>query len=89
MRKNINRNIAKNLISKYSHLFLDCAEQSALDALETALKRAEATGDLIYNKIADKITQKSQELHQRIMQEQLEMKHNLWSLIKNYQKRNT
>ena len=35
---------------------MDNAKQSAADALKTASKRAEATGDLTGNKIADKMT---------------------------------
>ena len=59
--KNIGKNISKSLTSKYSLKHLDGAEQSAADALKTSSKRviqkkAEATGDLIGNKIADKIT---------------------------------
>ena len=58
--KNIGKNISKNLSSKYSQKLLDHAKQSATDALKTASKRAilksaEATGDLISNKTADKI----------------------------------
>ena len=50
-------NISKNVSSKYSQKLLCHAKQSATDALETASKRAiqkaaEATGDLIANKIA-------------------------------------
>ena len=64
MGKNIGKNISKNLSSKYSQKRLDCTEQSARDALKTASKKAiqntaEATGDLIENKIADIITKVS------------------------------
>ena len=53
--------MGKNLSSKYSQKFMDHAKQSATDALKTGSKRAfqktaEATGDLIGNKIADKTT---------------------------------
>ena len=56
MEKNIGKNISKNLSSKYSHKLLD----HATDALKVASKRvikktAEANGDLICNKIADRI----------------------------------
>ena len=49
---------AKNI--KYSQKLVDGAKKSAIDALKTASERAiqktaEATGDLIGNKIADKI----------------------------------
>ena len=58
------RNINKNLNNKYSQKLLGHAKQSAADALKTSSKRvirkrAEATGDLIGNKIADKITRVS------------------------------
>ena len=57
---NIGKNISNNLSDKYSQKLLDHAIQSATDAFETASKRAiqetvEAGGDLIGNKIADKI----------------------------------
>ena len=60
MGKNIGENISKSLNSKYSQKLLDHANQSTADAFETSSKRviqktAEATGDLIENKIADKI----------------------------------
>ena len=57
------KNIGKSLSSKYGQNFLDSVKKSTADAycIETASKRAiqktaEATGDLIGNKIADKIT---------------------------------
>ena len=51
----------KNLSNKYSQKLLDTAKKSITDTVKTASKRAiqetaEATGDLIGNKIADKIT---------------------------------
>ena len=51
--------MSKNLSGKYIQKRLDHTKQSATDAPKTALKRAiqktaEATGDLIGNKIADK-----------------------------------
>ena len=56
--------------------------KSAIDAFATASekaikKTAEATGDLIGNKITDRIT-KSQKFHNRIFQKQLKL-----SMIKN------
>ena len=56
MGKNIDKNISKGLSGKYSQKLLDHAKQSATDALKTSSKRfiqktAEATGDLIANKI--------------------------------------
>ena len=55
--------------SKYSQKLLDHAKQSATDAFITASKRAiqnttEATGDLIGNKITDKITKVSKNSQQ-------------------------
>ena len=55
------KNIGKSLSNKYGHKLLDGAKKSATDAIKTASKRAiqktaEASGDLIGNKIADKIT---------------------------------
>ena len=52
---------AKNLSKKYRQKPLDSAKKSTIDAIKTASKRAiqktaEATGDLIEGKIADKIT---------------------------------
>ena len=44
------------LSSKYGHKRLDNVKKSTKDAIKTASKAAEATGDLICNKIADKIT---------------------------------
>ena len=61
MSKYIRKNTSRNLIGKYSQKLIDHAKQSATDALQTVSKTAiqktaEATGDLIGNKIADKIT---------------------------------
>ena len=61
MGKNIGKNISKNLRGKYNQKLLDHAKQSATDAYKTVSKRsiqktAEATDELIGNKIADKIT---------------------------------
>ena len=55
------KNIGKNLSNKYSQKFIDTAKKSTTDAIKTPSKRAiqktaEAIGDLIGNKIADKIT---------------------------------
>ena len=61
MSKNITKNITKILSSKYRQKLLYHAKQSAVDALKTISKRAiyktaEATGELIRNKISSKIT---------------------------------
>ena len=55
------KNMGKSLSNKYGKKPLGCVKKSAIDAIKTASKRAiqktaEATGDLIGNKIADKIT---------------------------------
>ena len=55
------KNIAKNLSNKYGQKLIDSAKKSKTDPIKTASERAiqktaEATGDLIGNKIADKIT---------------------------------
>ena len=52
--------MGKNLSNKYGQKVLDSIKKSTTDAIKTASKRAiqntaEATGDLIGNKIADKI----------------------------------
>ena len=56
----MNKNISENLSSKYSKKLLDHAKWSATDANKTISKRviqkiAEATGDFICNKIANRI----------------------------------
>ena len=53
--------MGEKLSSKYGQKLLDSAKKSTTDAIKTASKRAiqktaEATGDLMGNKIADKIT---------------------------------
>ena len=55
------KNICKNLSNKYGQKRVDTSKKSPTDALKTASKRsiqktAEATGDLVGNKIAEKIT---------------------------------
>ena len=60
------KNVGKNISNKYSQKLFDCAKKSATDAIKTVSKgaiqkTAEATGDLIGNKIADKITSTSTE----------------------------
>ena len=71
MVKNIGKNISKSLSGKYSpgmlavrQKLLHHAKQSATDAFKIASKRAiekttEATGNLISNKFADRITKLS------------------------------
>ena len=55
------KNMGKSLSNKYGQKPFDSAKKSTMDAIKTASKRAiqktaEATGDLIGNKIVDKIT---------------------------------
>ena len=64
MSKNVGKNKSKNISSKYSKNVLDHAKQSTTDALKidskrTIQKTAEATGDLIDNKTADRIIEVS------------------------------
>ena len=52
---------ARSMSNKYGKKLVDTANKSATDAIKTTSKRAiqktaEATGDLVGNKIADKIT---------------------------------
>ena len=55
------KNTGKSLSNKYGQKLFDSSKKSATDAIKIASKRAiqktaEATGDLIGNKVADKIT---------------------------------
>ena len=55
------KNMGKSFSNKYAQKLLDSAKKSTTDAIKTASKRAiqktaEATGDLIVNEIAHKIT---------------------------------
>ena len=74
---------ARNLNNKYGHKLVDSAKKSATDAFKIASKRAiqktaEPTGDLISNKIADKITSYSKKPQQ--------MNHTQMMLAMKYQK---
>ena len=62
--------MGKSLRNKYSQKLSDTAKKPTADAIKTASRRAiqkmpEATGDLISNKIADKITSVSTELYSK------------------------
>ena len=68
------KNMGKSLSNKYGQKFLDNVKKCRTDAIKIASKRAiqktaEATGDLIGNKIFDKITRVSKksamELHSK------------------------
>ena len=55
------KNMGKHLSNKYGQKLLDSAKRSTTDAIKTASKRVnqktvEATGDLIGNKIDEKVT---------------------------------
>ena len=55
------KNMDKNLSNKHDQKLLDSAKKSTTDAIKTGSKReikktGGATGDLIDNKVADKIT---------------------------------
>ena len=72
--RNMGKNINENLSSKYNQKTLDHAKKSAADSRKTASKRtiqkpAEATGDLIGNKITDKIAKVSKSYHRIIQKE--------------------
>ena len=56
----LTKHMGKSLSSKYGQKLLDNTRKSTIDAIKTASKKAiqktsEATGDLIDNKIVDKI----------------------------------
>ena len=62
------KNMGKSLSNEYGQKLIDSAKKSTTDAIKIASKRAiqktaEATGDLIGNTIADKITSVSTKLH--------------------------
>ena len=63
------KNMSKNLSGKYSQKLHDYAKKSSTYALKITSKRviqktAEGTGDLVGNKIADKITKVSKNSQQ-------------------------
>ena len=65
------KNMGKNLSNKYGQKRLDSAKESTKDAIKTASiraieKTAEATGDLIGNNNADKITSFSKKSSKKI-----------------------
>ena len=71
------KNMGKSLSNKYSQKHLDSAKKSTADAIKTASaiqKTAEATGDLIGNKIAGKITKPATELHSKELHNSDEIK---------------
>ena len=65
MGKSIGKDITKSLTGKYGQKLRDHPKQSDTYAPKSTSKRAiQATGDLIRNKIADKITRASKTLSQ-------------------------
>ena len=84
--------MGKYLSNKYSQAPLDSAKKSTTDAIKTTSKRviqkkAEATGDLIGNKIADKNTKKSpKELHSKTDENELEIPKQRYTSPKERQK---
>ena len=61
------KNMGTHLSNKYGQKLLDTAKKSTTDAIKTASRRviqktAEATGDFIGNKIADKIVSSSKKI---------------------------
>ena len=78
MGKNIGKNISKSWNSKYCQKLLDHTKQFATDAFKTSSRRfiqktAEATGDLIGNKIHGKFTRVSKTLPQNNLETNEEM----------------
>ena len=75
------KSMGKSLSNKYGQKLLDSAKKSTTDAIKIALKRAiqkTATGDLIGNKITDKMTSVSKkpatELHSKELHNNDEIK---------------
>ena len=72
------KNMGKSLSNKYGQKLLDSAKKSTTDAIKTASKReikkvAEATGDLIGNKIADEITSVSKKSPKELQTDEIEV----------------
>ena len=62
---------ARSMSNKYGKKLVDTAKKYAIDAIKTASKRgiqktSEATGDLVCNKIADKITSVSKKSNEKL-----------------------
>ena len=69
--------VAKNISDKYSQKLVDTTKKSATDAIKTASKiaiqkTAEATEDLVGNKIADKITSASKKSSKKPLDEEIQ-----------------
>ena len=73
MDKSIGKNISKNLSGKYSQKLLDHGKESPTNTLKTFPKRviqkaAKTTGDLIGNKIENRIKKVSKNSQQNILE---------------------
>ena len=71
--------VAKSLSNKYGQRLLDSTKKSTTDAIKTASKRAigkkaEATGDLIGNKIAEEITSVSKKSSKKLPNDETDAK---------------
>ena len=85
--RNTGKNISKNVSSRYSQKLFDHAKQCATDELKTVSKRtiqktAEATGNLIRNKIVDKSSKNSPQNNS------VTMKKKILDLMEKYRKKN-
>ena len=75
------KNTGKTFSSEYGQKILDNAKKSTTDAIKTASKRAiqkpaETTGDLIGNKVADKMTSVSKKCSAELCSAELHSKTN-------------
>ena len=71
------KNMGKNLSNKFGQKLIDNAKKPTTDTMKTASKReiqktAETTGDLIGNKIADKITSVSKKSPKELQNDEME-----------------
>ena len=72
------KNMGKNVSNKYSQKLLHSAKKSTTDVINTASKRAiqktaEATGNIIGSKIADKITSVSKKSTKELQNDEAEV----------------
>ena len=83
------KNMSTHLSSKYSQKNLDTAKKSTADVIKTASKRAiqktvEGTGNLICNKIADKITSVSKKSNKELPNNKTEVDEKRATIKKRY-----
>ena len=87
------KKFVKNISNKYSQKLVDIAKRSATDAIKTASKRAiqktaAAIGDLIGNKIADKLQAFQRSCNQKNLQGNcIQKNYSQVKLIIKYQKK--